>query len=83
MRPLNDWLKNLFSGFLASRHTRRHFRRAALLDALNAKTERSAFAASGPMRQIASDDVAGALLRLAAQENGLTDTEVARRRAQY
>jgi len=83
MRLLNDWLKNLFSGFLASRHTRRHFRRAALLDALNAKTERAAFENNSPMRQIASDDNAAALLRLATKEEGLSDAEVTRRRAQY
>jgi len=83
MQPVADFLKNLFSGFLASRHTRRHFRRAALLNALNSKTDRAAFEANSPMRQITSDDVPAALLRLSASEHGLSDAEVIRRRAQH
>jgi len=83
MRLLSDWLKNLFSGFLASRHTRRHFRRTALLDALNAKTDRNLFEANGLIRQIASDDIAGALLRLSTHKDGLNAAEVAHRRSQY
>jgi len=83
MRPVTDFLKNLFSGFLRSRHRSRHFRRAAIWSALDRKTDRAALADRSPLRQIASDDKAGALLRLSAHENGLSDTEVARRRVQY
>jgi len=85
MSFMDTMLKNLFSGFLMRRHTRRYFARQAILETLRHARDADGATASGrvsrAMRRIAADDTASAIARMASHEDGLTRTEAAERRA--
>ncbi len=87
MNFIDNLLKNLFSGFLNRRHTKRHFKRQAILETLRKMNEREGEAASGhvsrDMRRIASDDVPAAIVRMSSHEDGLTAAVAEDRRARF
>jgi len=91
MKAIQRFLQTLFSGFLASRHTRYQFRRAALLDALEqAQSGKTGEGIAAPlvsrkvtdtMMRIASENTAQALARMNAHPRGLTAAEAQARQA--
>ncbi|MFT3802316.1 MAG: magnesium-translocating P-type ATPase [Burkholderiaceae bacterium] len=87
MNFIDSMLKNLFSGFLDRRHTKRHFKRQAIPETLRKRNEGEGEAASGhvsrEMRRIASDDVPAAIVRMSSHEDGLTAAEAEDRCARF
>lgn len=87
MKLLDSMLKNLFSGFLRQRRTKRHFKRQALFESLGhmngASSQAASLSVSRELRRMAAEDAPGAIARMSSHVDGLSAAEADERRTRF